>query len=123
MPPVIKVMSRAGGWTQVDAAGKTGWVNAFHLRFPVTVDKSGASGGGGFASSVTSMLSGGRSSQQTTIATTGIRGLSPEDLKKASPDAAALSKAQSFRSDKPGAERFARDGKLASVSVEEGGRR
>jgi hypothetical protein len=116
----VKVMSRGGAWTQVDAGGKTGWVSAFHLRFPVTVEKS--SGGGGL-SAVTSMFGGSRTNQQTTIATTGIRGLSPEDLKQASPDAAALAKAQSYRADKPAAERFARDGKLASVDVQEGGRR
>ena len=47
-----------------------------------------------------------------------LRGLSPEDLKNASPDTAALAKAQSYRADKPAAERFARDGKLAAVTIE-----
>jgi hypothetical protein len=117
----VKVLARGGsGWTQVEANGQKGWVKAFHLRFPTAVDKS-ASGGGALAS-ITSVF-GGRESQKTTIATTGIRGLSPEDLKNASPDGAALAKAQSYRADKPAAERFARDGKLATVSVEEGGRR
>lgn len=118
----VKVISRAGAWTQVDADGQKGWVNAFHLRFPVGVEKSGSSGGG-FLSGVTSALGGGRSSEKTTIATTGIRGLSPEDLKSAAPDAEALAKAQSYRADKPAAERLAREGKLASVNVDEGGRR
>jgi hypothetical protein len=121
----VKVLSRgAGGWTQVEASGQKGWVRAFHIRFPVAVEKT-ASSGGGFLSGATSIFGGGRDSQKTTIATTGIRGLSPEDLKSASPDAAALAKAQSYRADKPAAERFARDGKLATVSVDyaEGARR
>jgi hypothetical protein len=117
----VKVVSRAGGWTQVDANGQKGWVRAFHLRFPVTVEK--ASSGGNPFSALTSALGGGRSAEKATIATTGIRGLSPEDLKNASPDTAALAKAQSYRANKDAAERFAREGKLASVNVDEGGKR
>ena len=111
----LKVLQRNGGWTRVDAAGQQGWVRVFHLRFPVTTETS--SGGG--LSSLSSALGFGRQkSQTTTIATTGIRGLSPEDLKNASPDNAALAKAQSYRSDKPTAERYAREGKLATTKVD-----
>jgi hypothetical protein len=118
----VKVLGRGGAFTQVEAGGQKGWVRAFHLRFPTTVEK-GESGGG--LASLTSMFGGGREQKQATIGTTGIRGLSPEDLKNAAPDAAALAKAQSYRSDKPTAERFAREGKLADVKVDyqEGGRK
>jgi hypothetical protein len=118
----VKVLGRGGGYTQVEANGQRGWVRAFHLRFPATIEK-GESGGG--LASFTSIFGGGREQKQATIGTTGIRGLSPEDLKNAAPDAAALAKAQSYRSDKPAAERFARDGKLADVKVDyqEGGRK
>jgi hypothetical protein len=117
----VKVLARGGGWTRVEAGGQSGWVRVFHLRFPASIDTGSSSSGtsGGFFSGVTSALSGGRkASQPTTIATTGVRGLSPEDLKNASPDAAALAKAQSYRADKPAAERFAREGKLSAVSVD-----
>jgi hypothetical protein len=117
----VKVLGRGAGWTRVDAGGQNGWVRMFHLRFPTTVDSSASSSGssGGFLSGVTSALTGGRkTTQTTTIATTGIRGLSPEDLKNASPDPAALAKAQSYRADKPAAERFAREGKLSAVPVD-----
>lgn len=117
----VKIVSRGGAWTQVDANGQKGWVRAFHLRFPMTAEKGGSSSGG-FLSGITSALGGGRESKPT-VATTGIRGLTPDDLKNASPDAAALAKAQSYRATKDAAERFARDGKLASVNVDEGGRR
>ena len=111
----LKVLQRSGGWTRVDAGGQQGWVRVFHLRFPATTETSSGSG----LSSLSSALGFGRQkSQTTTIATTGIRGLSPEDLKNASPDAAALAKAQSYRSDKPTAERYAREGKLATVKVD-----
>ena len=118
----VKVLERGGGgWTRVEAGGQSGWVRVFHLRFPATVETS--SSGGGFLSGITG-LGGGRTAQPTTLATTGIRGLSPEDLKNASPDLEALAKMQSYRSDKATAERFAREGKLATVSIDNpGGRR
>ncbi len=118
----VKVLERGGGgWTRVEAGGQSGWVRVFHLRFPATVETS--SSGGGFLSGIAG-LGGGRTAQPTTIATTGIRGLSPEDLKNASPDLEALAKMQSYRSDKATAERFAREGKLATVSIDNpGGRR
>jgi hypothetical protein len=112
----VKVTARGGGWTRVDAAGQNGWVRAFHLRYPAIVDSSSSAGG---LASVTSALGFGRQrTQQATIATTGIRGLTPEDLKNATPNPDALKRMQSFRSDRPGAERFARDGKLVAVSVD-----
>ena len=122
----VKVLQRAGGWTKVDASGQTGYVRVFHLRFAAVVEQGSQSTGGGFLSGLTSSLTGsGGAAKKTTIATTGIRGLSPEDLKNAAPNPEALAKAHSYRSDKPTAERFAKDGHLASVKVDdpEGGRR
>jgi len=119
----VKVLQRAGGWTQVEAGGQKGYVRVFHLRFPATAE---AGSSGSSLSSLGSALGLGRQrSQSTTIATTGIRGLSQEDLKNASPDGAALQRMHSFRSDAPGAERFAREGKLSAHTVDysEGGRR
>jgi hypothetical protein len=113
----VKVLQRSGGWTRVDAGGQQGWLRVFHLRFPATAEAAPSSGGG--LASLGSALGFGRQrAQTTTIATTGIRGLSPEDLKNASPDTAALAKAHSYRADKPTAERFARDGKLTAVKVD-----
>jgi len=118
----VKVVARAGGWTKVDANGQQGYVNVFHLRFPATVEKASSSSNP--LSGIAGLFGGNRQAQGTTIATTGIRGLSPEDLKNASPNPEALAKAESYRADKPTAERYAKDGKLASASVnyKEGGR-
>jgi hypothetical protein len=115
----VKVLQRGGGWTKVDASGKTGWVRVFHLRFAAVVEQGSQSTGGGFLSGISAALSSGSPAKPTTIATTGIRGLSPDDLKNASPNLDALAKANSYRADKPSAERFARDGKLASVKVDD----
>jgi hypothetical protein len=119
----VKVLARAGGWTRVDAGGKVGFVRAFHLRFPAVATTD--SGGGGFLSGLSSAIGGRPKSQQAGIQTVGVRGLSPEELKNANPDGEALKRMQSYRSDNPGAERFAREGKLAEQRVDynEGGRR
>jgi hypothetical protein len=113
----LKVIERAGGWTRVDAEGRQGWVRVFHLRFPVTAQVGTDSGS--VLGNVTSALGFGRErSKGATMATTGIRGLTPEDLKNSSPDAAALARMQSYRADRGSAERFAREGRLAEVSVD-----
>ena len=110
----VKVVQRAGGWTRIEGGGQAGWVRAFHLRFPSTVEQSSSSGG--FLGSIGGGLFGGKTKQATT-ATVGIRGLSAEDFKNANPDAGALAKMESFRVDKAGAQAFAREARLASVSI------
>jgi len=120
----VKVGERGGGWARVDAGGgRSGWLRVFHLRFPVTAEAGTSSSSG--LSSLTGALGFGRErSRQTTIATTGIRGLSTEDIKNASPDPQELQRLQSFRANQAAAERFAREGRLAPVQVDyEGGPR
>ena len=115
----VKVLERGGGWTRVEAGGQQGWVRVFHLRFPVVAQAGQAGGSGGALSSITSALGFGREREKgATIATTGIRGLSTEELKNANPDNEALRRLQSYRADKPAAERFARDGKLAESRID-----
>lgn len=117
----VKVLERGGAWTRVDAAGQQGWVRVFHLRFPV-VAEAGKAGGGNLLGSVTSALGFGRERERgANIATTGIRGLSTEELKNASPDNEALRRMQSYRADKAAAERFAREGKLAEAHIDHDG--
>jgi Zn-dependent protease with chaperone function len=98
----VKVIQRAGGYTKVEAKGQVGWVRVFHLRFPAVAVTSESSGGA--LSGLSSIIGGRPKSQQAGIQTVGVRGLSPEDLKNASPDPAALAKAKTYSSDKPTAE-------------------
>lgn len=114
----VRVLARAGGWTRVESGGQSGWVRVFHLRFPASADTATPTSSGGFLSGLSSMIGGRPRTQQATIATTGIRGLSPEDLKNASPDPQQLRRMQSYRADRAGAERFAREGRLAAVSID-----
>jgi hypothetical protein len=119
----VRVMERASGFARVEGTSPAGWVRVFHLRFPATTQATAASGST-ILSSAANALSGRSRSQEATIATTGVRGLSPEDLKNASPNAQALRQAQGYRADRAAAERFAREGKLVATQVdEEGGSR
>lgn len=121
----VKVLERGGGWTRVEASGQQGWVRVFHLRFPA-VAQAAPAGSGNALSGLTSALGFTRETAKgSTVATTGIRGLTPEELKNASPDAAALARLQSYRADARAAESFAREGRLSPVQVDnlEGGRR
>jgi hypothetical protein len=121
----VKVLARAGAWTRIEANGQSGFVRVFHLRFPASVESSSSSGGNPF-SAIAGAL-GGKSNKQANLATTGVRGISQDDVKNAAPDAQALAKMQSYRADKGEAQRFAREGKLAESKVEDpeakGGRR
>ena len=115
----VKVLARSGAWTQVEASGQKGWVRVFHLRFPATVETAQSSSGSGLLSGATSLLGFGRdTSKQATLSTTGVRGLTPEDLKNANPDPEALKKMQSYRADKPAAEALAREARLTSNSID-----
>lgn len=110
----VKVLARGGAWTHVEAAGKTGWVRVFHLRFAGAVETSS---GGGLASLGSALGFGAGQNSQARLASTGIRGLSSEDVKNATPDPEALRRLQSFRADRDSAERFAREAKLAESKV------
>jgi hypothetical protein len=77
-------------------------------------------------SGASSLLGFGRdTSKQATLSSTGVRGLTPEDLKNANPDPEALKKMQSYRAEKPAAEALAREAKLSSNTIDypDGGKR
>src|SRR5258708_11450294 len=40
----VKVITRGGGWTQVEAGAQKGWVRVFHLRFPAIAETSPSAG-------------------------------------------------------------------------------
>lgn len=110
----VKSLERQSGWTRIEANQKTGWVRVFHLRFQSIVAQSEESGG----TSLLSFLRGSQRAPTKQTATVGIRGLSEEDLKNASPNPEALKKLQSFKADRQSGESLAREAKLAAVRVD-----
>jgi len=116
----VKVVARGGGWTRIEASGQQGWVRVFHLRFPATVEAPSGSTAGSTLAGLGTALGFGKPATKAPLATTGVRGLSPEDLKNAEPNPEALRKLQSYRADNANAERFAREAKLSAVPIDEG---
>ena len=81
----VDVLKRVGGWYEVrTATGQQGFVRMWLLRF-----SSQASGAAALGQNV-AVLQSGRASSTYTTATTGVRGLSEEELRNAQPDPAAV---------------------------------
>lgn len=123
----VQVLERKGAWSKVKTETQTGWVRMMHLRGGVTLEEAPQSGGskssgGGFLAGFNRMLGGNQqTNQRAQSATVGIRGLSPEELKTASPNPQALADMKSFVCNKPDAEKFAKDVNLAKVEVADPG--
>ena len=118
----VQVIERKGAWSKVKTDTQTGWVRMMHLRGGVTLEEappsSGRSSGGGLLSGFNRLLGGSQATnQRAQSATLGVRGLSPEDLKTASPNPQALADMKSLVCTKADAEKFARDVQLARVDV------
>lgn len=113
LPPrsQVEVLARQSGWTQVKSPSFKGWVKMLSLR----LESSGQNrrGDNGLMS-LFNVASTGRSSSTVT---TGIRGLSEEQLKNTKPNPQALQAAKRYAVGRQEAQRFAAEGKLHAQSV------
>ncbi len=107
----VNVMSRQGGWVKINSGKGNGWVRMLSLRGDSTAKQSGDSG-------LQSMINVGRSGSSGITMTTGIRGLSEEDLKNAHPNPGEFNKLQNYAANKAKAEKFARDAKLKTQQLD-----
>jgi hypothetical protein len=77
----VTILSRQGGWVQVESNGKTGWVRMLNIRM------QSATGSGPAAkpksSGLASLLHTGSSGKTVT---TGVKGLGEENIRNATPD-------------------------------------
>jgi len=111
----VDVIKRSGGWVQVKpAGGNEGWLKMTSIKYGDAPAAKGESGWG----SLLNVARSGRSGNTGVTVTTGVRGLSPEELKNAKPDPDALKKLESFPKGKSEAQTFASAGKLQSQQVE-----
>lgn len=78
----VTIAARQGGWVQVDASGKSGWVRMLNVRLA-----GGGSGGGSGLLAASSVYRTGSSGTQVT---TGVKGLGESDISAASPNAGQL---------------------------------
>ncbi|MFN0040002.1 MAG: hypothetical protein ACKVP2_10870 [Burkholderiales bacterium] len=109
----VEILNKKGGWLQVKAAAAQGWVRMLSIRRGEAGKASGATELGGVAA-----LSTGRAGTGQIVSTTGVRGLSEEDLKSAKFDAQALQKAESFGVSRAEAEAFAKAGNLTALGFD-----
>jgi hypothetical protein len=107
----VNVMARQGGWVKINSDKGNGWVRMLSLRGDSTTKKSGDSG-------LQSLINVGRSGSSGITMTTGIRGLSEEDLKNAHPNPGEFEKLTKYAASKAKAEKFARDAKLKNQQLD-----
>lgn len=103
----VAILKKSGGWLQVKSAKGTGWARMLSIRRGEASPKAGTAAG------VLSLASG-RAGTGQVVATTGIRGLSEEELKTAKFDENELKLAESYAASEEDARGFAGKGKLAA---------
>jgi hypothetical protein len=101
----VEVLARQGGWTQVRAGSRTGWVRILSVRTSVS-----AAGAGDLAGLVAK-----RDNQVVAVA--GLRGLNEQELKSARFNAQELDLLERYKADRMEAEGFARAAGLESRQV------
>ena len=109
----VEILKRKGGWLNVIAKGKTGWVRMLYIR----------RGEGGAQASVATEASGvlglatGRAGKGNVVAATGVRGLDEENLKEAEFNEKELRALKTFASSAKEAKAFAKQAGLKSQQV------
>lgn len=112
----VDVMKRQGGWLQIKPAGNDqGWVKmtAVKLGGP----GASAKGDSGMSALWNSAVQGRSGNTGVTVAT-GVRGLSPEDMKNAQPAPEQVKKLEAIAATKAQAEATAKSGKLSKQNID-----
>jgi hypothetical protein len=107
----VEILKKQGGWFQVKSAKGSGWVRMLSIR------RGEARKAGGDAAGLLGLASG-RAGTGRVVATTGIRGLSEEELKAAKYNEVEVKKAESYATTRAEAQRFATSGKLLARKVD-----
>lgn len=112
----VEILDRNGGWyrVKVEGNGNEGWVRMASLRLG---ERSAEESESSFWGSLFSFT--GRSQSRDTVATTGIRGLSEEEINSATPNPAAVAALDGFAADANTARDFAARLKLQEQRVAE----
>lgn len=107
----VEILNKQGGWFQVKTAKGSGWVRMLSVRRGEarkgSVDASGILG-----------LASGRAGTGQVVATTGIRGLSEEQLKAAKYNEAEVKRIDSYAVTQAEAKKFAAEGRLTARKVD-----
>lgn len=108
----VIVLQRRASWTQVKSGETTGWVKMLSLQLARGASDRRADNG------LRSLFNVARSGGSGATVTTGVRGLSEEQLKSARPNPQALQELERYTADRNDAQRFAAEGKLQAQRVD-----
>jgi hypothetical protein len=103
----VETLRREGAWVQLRAGKTTGWAKLFDIRMAGGDSAPNRKGGAGIAETL-NLAAGNRG----TTATTGVRGLDEDMLRKAAPNAQEVATLASFAASKGDAQAFAQAGRL-----------
>jgi len=109
----VTIFERSGGWFRIQAAKKSGWVRMLNVKVTAGAQNLGS----GTDLSKAASLATGRAGTGNIVSTSGLRGLSEEELRDAKPDYAQFDKLNSYDVDKNTASNFARNNGLTRRSV------
>ena len=110
----VDILERRGGWLQISARGKTGWARLHQVR---AGEGPEAKKSGEGLTVLKNVGKTGRSGSQGIVATTGIRGLSAEELESAKPNPKAVESMEASRASDSTARDFARSAGLKEKDV------
>jgi hypothetical protein len=100
----LEILNKKGAWLQVKTKKSMGWVRLLSVKRAST----------GNALKGTMDVATGRAGTGKVVSTTGIRGLSAEELKSAQFNESEMKKLESYAVSKADAQQYARSGGLAS---------
>ena len=103
----VDILGKKGAWLQVKSKSASGWVRI------LSVKRGGASGSGNSVADIAS----GRAGTGKVVSTTGIRGLSAEELKAAKFNEDEMKKMESHAVSASDAQKFASAGGLTSTQL------
>ena len=103
----VEILSKKGAWLQVKSKKSTGWVRL------LSVKRGAATNSGSAISDVAS----GRTGTGKVVSTTGIRGLSAEELKAAQFNESEMKKLESYELSSSDGKQFASSGGLTTAPI------
>lgn len=110
----VYILERRGGWLRISTKGQAGWARLYQIR---SGEGPQATKSGEGLSMLKNVGKTGRSGSRGIVATTGIRGLSAEDLKTAQPNSKAVEAMEAYRASDPVAREYARSAGLKAKDV------
>lgn len=112
----VSVVKRQGGWLQVVAGDRQGWLKMTSVR--LSAASADGKSGDKDVNTLFNLARSGRSGNTGVTVTSGVRGLSAEELKNASPSPEAVKKLDTFPKGRKEAESFAIANKLQYQQIE-----